>query len=127
VAAELLGRRWIGSELDCTAIVERFQNIDGGRSHMSEIHANKNTLFTEADLQIRRKNGKPLSSNIALNQAKKRIVAAMGFPRRSKASLPEALRSTLFCSTAVAGRQVGERNRKQPLSTLAPNPAHIAR
>lgn len=60
VAAELNGRRWAGSELDCSTIIERFNALDGDREHLAEIHANKNTLFTRADLQIRRKNGKPL-------------------------------------------------------------------
>ncbi len=61
VAAELTGRRWIGSELDCSAILERFDMIEGDRDHIAQIHANKNVLFTEADLVRRRKNGKPIS------------------------------------------------------------------
>jgi site-specific DNA-methyltransferase (adenine-specific) len=60
VAAELTGRRWIGSELDCSTIVERFDALDGDRTHLAEIHGNKNTLFTRVDLERRRKNGKPL-------------------------------------------------------------------
>ena len=60
VAAELMGRRWIGSELDCAAIVERFGTLDADREHLQDIHANKNVLFTRADLQRRKKAGKPL-------------------------------------------------------------------
>ena len=61
VAAELTGRRWVGSELDCTDIIERFETIDGDREHMEQIYANKNVLFTQTDLERRKKNGKPIS------------------------------------------------------------------
>lgn len=61
VAAELSGRRWIGAELDCSSILERFSALDGDRDHLREIHANKNVLFTEAALRQRRKSGKPIS------------------------------------------------------------------
>ena len=67
VAAELTGRRWIGAELDCSAIVERFDALDGDREHIAQIQANKNTLFTRADLDRRLKSGKPLSANYRLN------------------------------------------------------------
>jgi site-specific DNA-methyltransferase (adenine-specific) len=61
VAAELTGRRWIGSELDCSAILERFEAIDADADHLAEIHTNKNVLFTNADIGRRRKAGKPFS------------------------------------------------------------------
>lgn len=61
VAAELTGRQWIGSELECSSIIERFDMLDNDAKHLAEIHANKNTLFTAADLEKRRKAGKPLS------------------------------------------------------------------
>jgi site-specific DNA-methyltransferase (adenine-specific) len=61
VAAELTGRKWIGSELDCSAIIERFDTLQGDTAHLDVIHANKNTLFMETDLNQRRKAGKPLS------------------------------------------------------------------
>lgn len=61
VAAELTGRRWMGSELHCDAIVQRFEEADGDGDHLSQIHANKNTLFRAADLETRRRAGKPLS------------------------------------------------------------------
>ena len=63
IIAELTGRRWIGSELDCSAILQRFEVLDVDRDHLSKIHGNKNTLFTCADLEKRRKSGKPLSKN----------------------------------------------------------------
>ena len=60
VAAELTGRRWIGSELDCSAIIDRFSAIDGDQEHLAEIQGNKNVLFTRDDLKRRKKFGKPL-------------------------------------------------------------------
>nr|WP_246400312.1 site-specific DNA-methyltransferase [Rhizobium metallidurans] len=60
VAAELTGRRWIGSELDCSAILDRFDDLQGDREHLAEIQSNKNVLFTRDDLKRRRKAGKPL-------------------------------------------------------------------
>lgn len=60
IAAELNKRRWIGSELDCSAIVDRFNALEGDREHLQEIHLNKNVLFTRGDLAQRRKAGKPL-------------------------------------------------------------------
>jgi len=63
IAAELTGRRWIGSELDCTAIMQRFETLDADRNHLAQIRANKNTLFTGDDLERRRKAGRPLSKN----------------------------------------------------------------
>jgi site-specific DNA-methyltransferase (adenine-specific) len=66
VAAELTGRRWIGSELDCDAIVDRFSALDGDIDHIKEIHANKNRLFTERDLKRRKKSGNPLPKEYRL-------------------------------------------------------------
>jgi len=60
-AAELLGRKWIGSELDCSAIIQRLESLDGDREHLERIHANKNTLFKVADLKLRMRLGNPLS------------------------------------------------------------------
>ena len=67
VAAELTGRKWIGCELDCAAILERFGALDDDRDHLAQIHATKNTLFTRADLERRRKAGNPLSPNYRLD------------------------------------------------------------
>lgn len=66
VAAELTGRRWIGSELDCSAILSRFDELESDQKHLEKIHLAKNTLFTQADLDNRKKNGKPLSKNYRL-------------------------------------------------------------
>lgn len=63
VAAELTGRRWVGCELDCTPIIERFGALDDDRAHLKQIKAGKNTLFTATDLERRRKAGKPLSKH----------------------------------------------------------------
>ena len=61
--AELTGRQWIGSELECSTIVQRFDELETDREHLSQIHATKNRLFTQADLKTRAKSGKPLSKN----------------------------------------------------------------
>lgn len=66
IAAELTGRRWVGSELECSSIVERFENIEADEEHIRAIHANKNTLFTEADLARRKKAGNPLPKEYRL-------------------------------------------------------------
>lgn len=71
VAAELTGRRWIGSEIDCSSIIERFDDLDADRRHIEEIGAQKNILFTEADLKRREKSGKPLSKDYRINGREK--------------------------------------------------------
>ena len=68
VAAELNGRRWIGSELDCSTIVERFDALEGDREHLADIQRNKNVLFTRTDLERRRKSGKPLPAAYQVEQ-----------------------------------------------------------
>lgn len=67
VAAELTGRRWIGSELHCDDILDRFGSLDGDREHIQQIKANKNTLFTAATIARRAKSGTPLSKNYRIN------------------------------------------------------------
>lgn len=57
VAAELLGRKWIGIELECSAIINRFKRIDEDRSYITALHGKKNTLFTDATLSLRKKSG----------------------------------------------------------------------
>lgn len=66
VAAELTGRRWVGSELDCLAILQRFDLLDADRVHLSQIESRKNVLFTEQDIQRRKKAGTPLSNHYRL-------------------------------------------------------------
>ena len=68
VAAELTGRHWIGSELDCSSIGERFAALETDREHLSQIHLGKNTLFTSADLERQRKSGKVLSKNYRIGE-----------------------------------------------------------
>lgn len=68
VAAELTGRRWIGSELHCASITERFNTLEGDIDHLREIHENKNVLFRREDLMKRKKAGKPLSKNYRIEQ-----------------------------------------------------------
>jgi site-specific DNA-methyltransferase (adenine-specific) len=67
VAAELTGRRWIGTELDCSTIIDRFEALDDDAEHLMQIQENKNTLFTRADLARRKKAGNPLSTDYRLN------------------------------------------------------------
>lgn len=66
VAAELTGRRWLGAELECSDIVQRFGDLPGDREHIREIHANKNRLFTAADIKRRSLSGRPLSASYRL-------------------------------------------------------------
>lgn len=68
VAAELTGRRWVGSELDCAPIVERFGTLGGDREHLTDIQRNKNVLFTEASLKTRRKSGRPISKDYRIQE-----------------------------------------------------------
>lgn len=68
IAAELNKRRWIGSELNCSDIIDRFADIKSDASHLKEIHKNKNVLFTENDIVRRRKSGQPLSEAYRLGE-----------------------------------------------------------
>lgn len=63
VAAELTGRRWVGVELDCSAITERFESLQGDIDHLEEIQSGKNTLFRREDLAKRKKSGIQLSKD----------------------------------------------------------------
>ncbi len=67
VTAELNGRRWIGSELDCKPIIRRFDELESDREHLAQIHSNKNVLFTRSSMELRRKSGNPLSPNYRLD------------------------------------------------------------
>lgn len=70
VTAEILRRRWIGVDLDCSAIIERFQNLSGDRDYLEEIRQQKNTLFTKEDLVRRKKKGiTPLSKDYRLERS----------------------------------------------------------
>jgi site-specific DNA-methyltransferase (adenine-specific) len=67
VAAELAGRQWVGSELECSSIIERFDALEDDREHLDEIWSQKNKLFTDADLKRRAKSGKPLSKDYRID------------------------------------------------------------
>jgi len=66
-AAELLGRRWVGMELECSDIVARFDRLEDDQEYLEELHANKNILFTQADLKRRKSHGKPLPKEYRVN------------------------------------------------------------
>ena len=68
VAAELLGRNWIGIELDSSAIVQHFENIEGDASYLARLGAGKNLLFTPESLKLRKIFGHD-SSRYRLNGA----------------------------------------------------------
>lgn len=70
IAAELTGRKWIGSELECSSIIDRFGSIESDREHIQEIESQKNRLFTEKDIKRRAKSGKPLSESYRINGRK---------------------------------------------------------
>ena len=57
VAAELLGRQWIGIELDCSSIVARFQDLGRDRENLENIQRTKNQLFTPRALKLRAEHG----------------------------------------------------------------------
>ena len=65
-AAELLGRRWIGCEIDCADIVARFDRLEDDREYLKELHDNKNVLFTQSDLKRKKVSGNPLSHKYRL-------------------------------------------------------------
>lgn len=69
IASELTGRRWIGSELHCEDIVQRFINLDSEIDHLAEIQKNKNILFMNIDIERKLKSGKPLSKNYRIAEA----------------------------------------------------------
>jgi site-specific DNA-methyltransferase (adenine-specific) len=68
VAAELTGRRWIGTELHCEAIMDRFNSLQGDQDHLKEIHENKNVLFRSTDLEKRLKSGNPISKSYRIER-----------------------------------------------------------
>lgn len=83
VAAELTGRRWIGSELHCEDIINRFDEIAADREHLVQIHENKNVLFTEADITKRRKSGRPLSAEYRIDHGETSVCGCEPEPQGS--------------------------------------------
>jgi len=57
VASELLGRNWIGIELEASSIVERFENIHADADYLKKLTAGKNLLFTPESLKLRKQFG----------------------------------------------------------------------
>ena len=56
--AEILGRRWIGSELgNCTTITDRFANLDKDRKLIQKVQEAKDIIFPESVKKLRRQNG----------------------------------------------------------------------
>lgn len=66
VAAELTGRRWVGSELECSAILHRFESLQEDADHLDQIQKEKNTLFRPVDIKRREQRGFPISSQYRL-------------------------------------------------------------
>lgn len=71
VAAELTGRKWIGADLHCADILDRFANIEADKTHLKDIHFNKNVLFTDKDIKLRNKLGRPFSKNYRIAENKR--------------------------------------------------------
>lgn len=64
IVAEMLNRRWIGSELgNCDVIVERFNSISKDKELLRRVYEEKNMLFTKATRALRIKNGFWLSED----------------------------------------------------------------
>ncbi len=57
VAAELLERKWIGMELDCSAVISRMETIETDREYLEKISGLKNRLFTQRALSLRSAHG----------------------------------------------------------------------
>jgi site-specific DNA-methyltransferase (adenine-specific) len=57
VAAELLGRRWRGTELHCADAIARLHNTSEDLKYLEKIALEKNVLFKRETLLLRHKNG----------------------------------------------------------------------
>lgn len=56
--AELLGRRWIGSELgNCLVITERFSNLEKDKKILHRVQQEKDIIFPEDVKKLRKRNG----------------------------------------------------------------------
>ena len=56
--AEILGRKWIGSELgNCTIITDRFANLDKDRMLLKKVQEEKDIIFPEGVKKLRKQNG----------------------------------------------------------------------
>jgi site-specific DNA-methyltransferase (adenine-specific) len=64
IVAEMLGRRWIGSELgNCEVITDRFAAIERDKAILKKVYEEKDTIFPENVRELRRKNGFWLSED----------------------------------------------------------------
>lgn len=64
IVAELLGRRWIGSELgNCKIITDRFDTIERDKMLLEKVYEEKNVIFPKAVRELRLKNGFWLSED----------------------------------------------------------------
>lgn len=75
VAAELLNRNWIGVELDSSAIIQRFENIEADAEYLARIRSGKNVLFTPESLKLRNRFGHD-TTRYRLNVSTEREVQA---------------------------------------------------
>ncbi len=58
IVAEMLGRRWLGSEMgNCTVISDRFNNIAKDKALLAKVYEEKDTIFSENVRLLRKKNG----------------------------------------------------------------------
>lgn len=58
IVAELLGRKWAGSEIgNCQIIEDRFTHIDNDKKLLESAHAEKSALFSDDIKKLRKKNG----------------------------------------------------------------------
>ncbi len=64
VVSEMLGRRWMGSELgNCKIIEDRFGNIERDKAILKKVYEEKNIIFPANVRELRRKNGFWLSED----------------------------------------------------------------
>ena len=56
--AQMLKRKWIGTELgDCEIIKQRLLHPEKDLAHLQKVYEEKNHLFTDDTLALRKKNG----------------------------------------------------------------------
>jgi len=70
-AAELLGRNWIGVELESSAIVQRFEKLNDDADYLKKLAGGKNLLFTPESLKLRKHFGHDTSKYRLNNSTEK--------------------------------------------------------
>ena len=58
VASELTNRQWVGIELDAAPVISRLRDLAPEAEYLSRIHRDKNQLFTENSLRLRKTKGR---------------------------------------------------------------------